>query len=181
MKHSLCLLFLLAIATPLTPLFASDEGGDGAYIPSYQELVREGYGPRFTPVLAPVKNAPKPTQAYYGNGYTIYYGYTVVPVRVGYDNANLDYAFGYPIEYFRQMMPTSITETNLNRYAVEMSTPYYDTNGYGPGTYVAKAPADHSNAVTTVQSTARTTTTTTPSTPSNGANPLPAIGEKPSH
>jgi hypothetical protein len=165
-------LFALALLATAAPLFANDDGGDGPVIPDYQTLVREGYGPRHDVIrLYPIlQAAPKPTQAYYTKGYTIYYGYTAVPMRRGELSAL--YAFGYPVEYFKQMMPTSVSETNLERYAVELPNSQY-TGDYSPGNFVARAQAaQRPNAVTTVT---RTTTTTT----TNGTNPLPAIGEKP--
>ena len=150
-------------------MFANDERGDIAYIPDYRELVREGYGPRehieaFRPAM---RTESKPTQAYYGKGYTIYYGYTAVPTRM--IDTKMLYAFGYPVEFFNR---ATNSETNLDRYAMEVITPY---SNYGPGTFVAQSQTTRAGPTTTVQRT-RTSTST-----ANGANPLPAIGEKPSH
>ncbi len=169
--------FLLAsfVLVCAAPVFANDDGGDGATIPDYQTLVREGYGPRTdirveidgNPALRPI---PKPTQAYYGNGYTIYYSYTAVQPR-NWDSRAL-YAFGYPADYFRKLMPKTVTDTNLDRYAVELSGQYPN---YEPGEFQARARASHANAVTTVQ------TVKTNAAPANGTSSLPAIGEKPAH
>lgn len=172
MKRSLSFLFLLALATPL---FAHDDGGDPAYIPDYKELVREGYGPHYSERIdyyspAWVRAVPKPTQAYYGKGFTIYYGYK--PVLVAEKEENTVYAFGYPISFFRNLARGSLNETNLNQYAVAVWK-----NGYEPGSYVAQRPAAHANAVTSVQSTTTTAPTSTIAPPAA----LPAIGEKPSH
>jgi hypothetical protein len=171
MKRTL-LAFLLTLI--VIPLLAQDEGGDGATIPNYRELVREGYGPRSEQRIDYIEfgygtvAVPKPTQAYYGKGFTIYYGYTAVPVPKG--QADSLYAFGYPIEYFRKMLPSSVADVNLNHYAVEVRKSLY---GYGPGDYVAQQAVRP--AVTQVQPVP-TTTTATPA----GAGQLPAIGEKPS-
>ncbi len=172
MKRLLIALLLLVSGALL---FAQDDGGDPGYIPNYRELVREGYGPRhedredyYLRLGYGFAMAPKPTQAYYGKGYTIYYGYTAVPVLQG--QANSVYAFGYPLEYFRHLMPGSVDGLNLSNYAVEVRN-----NTYGPGDYVAQNRARHGEAVTTVQKVQTTTTTATAS----GTNPLPPIGEKP--
>jgi hypothetical protein len=174
MKQFLFALFLLVNAAPL---FANDEDGDIAYIPSYQELVREGYGPRDhrqderyrQGYNLPVTGmAPKPTLAYYGKGYTVYYGYTAVQAH--FWDPNLSYAFGRPLDYFRNMMPDSITDTDLDHYAVSVPTQH---GLYGPGDFVANAQASHVNAISTVQ------TTKASANGANSANPLPAIGEKP--
>jgi len=164
MKRFLPALFLLVLAGPL---FANDDGSDPGYIPSYQELVREGYGPRSTTITtvdynnpAFLKVMPKPTQAYYGRGFTIYYGFT--PVQVWQGEAQATYAFGLPLEYFRQLMPQGVDATNLGHYALEVRK-----NSFQPGAYVAQQPA-HPAAVTPVHATAAPAT-------------LPAIGEKPAH
>jgi hypothetical protein len=185
MKRFLPVLLLLLMGAPL---FASDEDGDPGYIPSFAELVREGYGPSYRnrsdmydrpgygyyPLLHyGVTTAPMPTQAYYGKGYTIYYGYTPVPVWRG-SPAEQGYAFGYPAEYFRRLLPDSLEGVDLKHYAIEVHN-----SMYGPGDYVAQNGGHRSDAVTTVQRVTTTTTTTT--APSNGTNPLPAIGEKPVH
>jgi len=164
MKQSLLVLFLLAAAAPL---FANDEGGDGPYIPDYRELVREGYVLR--PVEPVVAAVPKPTQAFYGNGYIIYYGYQAVPVHTF--NASFLYAFGHPVQYFNRLNPIAGDNLNLNDYAVASGNPY---NIYGPGTFVAQARQQQlrASATTVVQ---KTTTKAT----SNGSPQLPAIGEKP--
>ena len=160
------------------PLFAGEPVGDPGYMPSYQELVREGYGPRheereeredyFLRLRYGYTTAPKPTQAYYGKGYTIYYGYATVLVPPW--QANTTYAFGYPLEYFRSQMPKSVDGVDLAKYALEVRN-----NMYGTGDYVAQRREHRGDAVTTVQSVKTTTTT------SNGTNPLPAVGEKPAH
>jgi hypothetical protein len=176
MKRLLFALFLLGCAGPL---FASDEGGDPGYIPDYQELVREGYGPRSTTTTTHVEYnnpiflelVPKPTQAYYGRGYTIYYGFTAVPVWQRGESNN--YAFGYPLAYFKNLMPQGVDSTDLSHYAMRVPT-----NSFQAGTYVAQRPIAHPAAVTTVQSVTTTPTTTAPAT--RNAT-LPAIGEKPAH
>jgi hypothetical protein len=173
MKRFLSALFLLALTAPL---FANDDGGDPAYIPDYKELVREGYGPRYSERIdyySPgfIKAVPKPTQAYYGKGFTIYYGYQ--PVRVLQREEGTLYAFGYPLSYFQNLAKGSLNESNLNQYAVAVFK-----NGYQPGANVASSrQAYHGTAVTSVQST------TAPAPASTIAPPaaLPAIGEKPSH
>jgi hypothetical protein len=176
MKRLLFTLFLLGCAGPL---FANDDGADPGYIPDYQELVREGYGPHTTTTTTQVEysnpsfleTVPKPTQAYYGRGYTIYYGFTAVPVWQR--NEFNTYAFGYPLAYFKSLMPQGVDSTNLSRYAMRVPT-----NSFEPGTYVAQRPIAHPAAVTTVQSV---TTTPTTATPATGNATLPAIGEKPAH
>ncbi|MGA3171455.1 MAG: hypothetical protein ABSE62_10620 [Chthoniobacteraceae bacterium] len=164
MKQSLLVLFLLAAAAPL---FANDEGGDGAYIPDYRELVREGYVIR--PIEPAIIAAPKPTQAYYGNGYIIYYGYQAVPVHTF--NANFLYAFGHPTQYFSHLNPIAGDSANLNDYAVANGNPF---SAYGPGNFIAQARQRQvrAGAISVVQ---KTTTKAT----SNGSPQLPAIGEKP--
>jgi hypothetical protein len=178
MKRLLPTLFLLVTAVPLVPLFAADDGGDGAVIPDYQELVREGYGPResdqvrvdyYSPEF--VKALAKPTQAYYGKGYTIYYGYTTVIVA---DRANnTEFAFGHPLAYYKNLMPRSLDQTDLSRYALEVRT----EGNTEPGEYVAQRPTNR-NAVTTVQNVtpAAKATAAAPA-----ANPLPPVAEKLSH
>jgi len=182
MKQFLFALFLLVNAAPL---FANDEGDEIAYIPSYQELVREGYGPRNHDYRDQYRDqnreqylgwamstAPKPTQAYYGRGYTVYYGYTPVPVRV-MDN-NMLYAFGNSVEYYRKMMPASVTETNLSRYAVAV------TNNYGYyGRNAVAARVQNANATTVVQSAAASPAPVVAKAVTSGTTALPAIGEKP--
>jgi len=162
MKQIVFGLFLLAL---VAPAFANDEGGDIAYIPDYQELVREGYGPRHEHARqAQQEQAPKPTQAFYGKGFTIYYGYTAVKAH-GWNPAS-QYAFGYPLEFFRQMMPISGANVNLNNYAVALGN---TSSLYGPGDFVAEAKREREQATTRVQSAAN---------PANGTENLPAIGEK---
>ena len=169
MKHSLLALFLVVSAAPL---FANDQDGEIAFIPSYRELVREGYGPREQPFRPVVSVAPKPTQAFYGQGYIVYYGYTAMPVRAG--DGNTLYAFGSPVEYFRRMMPASDTDTNLNRYAVAVSN-----GNYNYGNAVAQGRDRRAEATTVVKST----TVATP--PVAAAKPAPAggaaVGEKSTH
>jgi hypothetical protein len=163
MKRFLFPLFLLSVGRVA---FANDDGSDPGYIPDYQQLVREGYGPKHTTVTTEVdyynpaflKVMPKPTQAYYGKGFTIYYGFT--PVEVWQKEAQTTYAFGYPLEYFRQLMPQGVDSTSLNHYVLEVRH-----NNFEPGTYVAKQQG-HPAAVTTVHAVAAPAA-------------LPAIGEKP--
>jgi hypothetical protein len=165
MKSLILAFFLTA---NVLPLLANDEGGTPGYIPDYETLVREGYGVRvradyradYYGVDSRQIVAPMPTQAFYMKGQTIYYGYK--PVAVGSEYRNTVYAFGYPSDYFRQMMPASAIAVNLSHYAVAVANHYGD---YGPGDFVARAKAEHENAVTTVQTTRVTT--------------LPAIGEGP--
>jgi len=196
------LLIALSFLTVAGPLIAADEDGDPGFIPSYQELVREGYGPRdggyaregygesdresrqdyYLRLGVNYQMAPKPTQAYYANGYTVYYGYTTV--------ANLPqqpvYAFGYPVDYFRHMLPDSLDGVDLSRYAVQV--PKYASRSVAN---VAQNPARHAEAITTVQSVTPVTpvaatssapaaaSTNTATAPTQGTNPLPAVGEKP--
>ena len=123
MKHFLLPLFLLASAAPL---LANDVDGDYAYMPRYQELVREGYGPRRDMMVilnqqpSGLRAVPKPTQAYYMKGQAVYYGYT--PVVTSAVNQHALYAFGYPVDYFQRMMLASGAETNLDRYTVAVAT-----------------------------------------------------------
>jgi hypothetical protein len=156
MKHLLPALFLLITAAPL---LANDEGGDGAYIPSYQELVREGYGPRdravnedpnagnYLALNYGVRAAPKPTQAYYGRGYVVYYGYQMVRMYVR-DEEDSQYAFGHPISYYRQLLPQNVNEDDIGNVAVEVRNSRY----YAPGDYVAQRHYP-TNYTTTVQRT----------------------------
>jgi hypothetical protein len=186
MKHLLPALFLLITAAPL---LANDDGGDGAYIPSYPELVREGYAPRehtyqyqnegyYVALNTGFHMAPKPTQAYYGRGYVIYYGYQMTPVFSGHEDTI--YAFGHPLTYFRQLLPPNVDESNISDVAVEVR----HTSYYQPGDYVAQRHY-RSNEITTVEAVkpaarpAFKTTINPTITPSS--NTLPAIGEKPSH
>ena len=180
MKRLLSVFILLVTAAPL---FAHDEGGDGAEIPSYQELVREGFGPRQgqgylqveTTRWLPNQMAPKPTQAYYANGYAIYYGYTAVPTI----DPRQSYAFGYSLDFFRHLMPASNTGVNLSHYAVEVNS---QTSPYGPGDAVAQGRNTGGNAISTVQSVAvKPAPVAAATTPLNGTATLPAIGEKPAH
>jgi hypothetical protein len=183
MKRLLPALFLLITAAPI---IAQDEGGDGAYIPSYAELVREGYGPRehyydrygdygyYLPLNYGYHLAPKPTQAYYGRGYVIYYGYQMLPV--GGDQEESLYAFGHPASYYRQLLPPNIDASNVSDVAVEVR----NNSSYQPGSYVAQRRVQ-TRAITTVQ---RTTTVTRPAfktAVSPNAGNLPAVGEKPAH
>ena len=145
------------------PLFAGETDGDPGYMPDYQELVREGYGPRhenredtYLRLGYGYTMAPKPTQAYFGKGYTIYYGYTTVAVRNGQTDSV--YAFGHPLEYFRRLMPDSMEDLDLSNYAVEVRH-----SGYGTGDVVSQSRSHRGNAVTTVQSV-----TTTKAAPANG-------------
>jgi hypothetical protein len=190
MKHLLPALFLLITAAPL---LANDEGGDGAYIPSYRELVREGYGPQqryedendgrnqgyYLSLNYGVHTAPKPTQAYYGRGYVVYYGYQMIPVVAGEENCV--YAFGHPVAYYRQLLPQNVSSEDIGNVAVEVRNSRY----YAPGDYVAQRryPA---NTITTVTHTATTVRVATGKPTfktgvSPTSNPLPAIGEKPAH
>jgi len=165
MKRFLFALFLLVSAGAL---FANDEGADPGYIPDYQTLVREGYGPRSTTTRIEYDNPeflqvlPKPTQAYYGRGFTIYYGFE--PIVLWQKYAQTTYAFGHPLAYFKQMMPQGLDDTNLSHYALEVPK-----NNFEPGTYVAQRQPQHPAATTTVQKVSTATAT------------LPAIGEKPTH
>src|SRR5258708_6424835 len=107
MKRTFTTLALLVFAGSLAPLFAGDEGGDGAYIPEYKELIREGFGPQRSVQVNYysarfVHAVPKPTEAYYGKGYVVYYGYTPVPVFER-DEASL-FAFGHPLSYYQGLM-----------------------------------------------------------------------------
>ncbi len=187
------LFFALFLLINGAPLFAGEPVGDPSYIPSYQELVREGYGGGYgsgydghgrygsrydererTDYYLRLRYgyiaAPKPTQAYYGKGYTIYYAYTTVLVPPWQTNAAS--AFGHSVDYFRRLLPAGGEGVDLSNYAVEVRN-----NTYAPGDYVAQRTEHRGDAVTTVQSVKTTTTTTT----SNGTNPLPAVGEKPAH
>lgn len=171
MKHLLFPLFLL-MAAGIAPLFAFDDGGDGTSIPDYRELVREGYGPRRIDrdrdedsyrVHVGVEVRPVPTQAYYANGYTIFYGYRAVPERVG--SINTVYAFGYPADFYRHLMPADMP--NLDRYVLSLART--------GGNSAAKAqPVHHADAISTVQST-------TAPPPAKGVKAQPAVVEKPAH
>jgi hypothetical protein len=170
-------LFVFCLLLGAAPLLANDEGGDGAYIPSYQELVREGYGAgATTELIRPDPNFVAPTQAYYGEGYVIYYGYTVVRT---WGDPSTTYVFGHPLEYYRQMMATAgVNETNLNRYALEVRTTNSD---YGPTDMVAKAREEAAQRAAGASVVQTNTVTPVKPTTSNGTAPLPAIGEKLSH
>jgi hypothetical protein len=63
---------------------------------------------------------PKPTQAFYGKGYTVYYGFTQVEYRL---DSHFVYAFGYPSDHYRQMITTPLDDTNLTRYAIVVTNP----------------------------------------------------------
>lgn len=153
MKHLLLALLLLGNAAPL---LANDEGGDGAYVPSSGELIRLGYNNsgqyaeydgrgyargsssvygfpqtygNFRPNIG-YATVPKPTQAYYRKGYTVYYGYT--PVRVWIADANNTYAFGHPLAYFHQFLPGDPEHVDFSNYAVLVRH-----NQLSPGDYVA--------------------------------------------
>jgi hypothetical protein len=188
MKRLFLAFFLLVNATPL---FA-DEAADGTVIPDYQELVREGYGPRhdyndrdgyYLHLGYGYAAAPKPTQAYYGKGFTVYYGYT--PVYLPWGDANTSYAayaFGHPLEYYRRLIPGSVEGVDLNSYIAEVRT-----SVYAPGEAVADSRSHRGNAVTTVQKVSANTTAaaTTGATKaaasktaaSNQSKTLPVIGE----
>ena len=145
-------LLLAALVTLTAPLFANDEGGDGAYIPPIAELMHEGYGSPMivdpydlnnavnSVMLESRKVGAKPTQAYYDaeRHRTIYYGFKPVPLyRV--DPSTL-YAFGYPLDFFRALLPPSIESTNLETAAVAV----YNSRVYShdePVTAVHKVPA----------------------------------------
>jgi hypothetical protein len=145
MKRFLPILVLLAMAGAL---IARDEGGDGDIIPDYQELVREGYGPHhdysfrgYYPMVNTTEvMVPMPTQAYYGRGYTIYYGFT--PLRAHPWETSMIYAFGYSADFYRRIMPESLTNVNLDRYSVSV----IDQKVY----------KQHGEPITTVQPTAST-------------------------
>ena len=172
------LFFASLLLLNAAPLFANDEGGGGTFIPDYQELVREGYGPRHLDRerddregdgylrRAPFVSIPKPTQAFYANGYTIYYGYTAA-IRNG--DVNALYAFGYPVDYFRHMMPPSVTDTNLTNYAVAVDNP--KSNGTLHRDEDLKPSKSHGEPVTTVQSVA-------PSTPAASGTSAAASGAR---
>jgi hypothetical protein len=174
MKRLLFALFLLVSAGSL---FANDEGADPGYIPDYQTLVREGYGPRTTVTRVEYDNPeflevlPKPTQAYYGRGYTIYYGFT--PIVLWQKYAQTTFAFGHTLAYFRQLMPQGLDETNLSHYALEVPK-----NNFEPGTYIAGQPVEQPATVTAVQ---KINTNAATASPATGTATLPAIGEKPAH
>ncbi len=180
---------------------ALDEGGDGAYIPNYDELQREGYGGDYRHA---VTDAAKPTQAYHLKGVTIYYGYTPVHVHRDYEyggDARENYAFGYPETYFREKMPTSVTSANLNNYAVAVNDPITRTPGdffnTNPDRNTAitfvkpvkpKTPVENIAATKSEKKTGKTPAialratapVTNPATiPAAGTATLPAIGEPP--
>jgi hypothetical protein len=179
MKKIFITLALLLLAGFAAPLFASDDGGDGAYIPDYKELVREGYSHRVVEVdyNSPrfVKAMAKPTQAYYGKGYVVYYGYTVVPIWER--DASAQYAFGHPLAYYQGLMANSGKPTNLSEYAVEVRN-----SNYQPGSEVADRPSFRATPVTQIQSIqASAARSTTPATNAVAIKPakgvLPPIGE----
>ena len=154
MKGLILALFLLGSAIPV---LARDEGGDGVVIPSFQELVREGFGPHISErptIIIPTVTliaAPKPTQAYYMKERTVYYGF--VPLAVRSTNTSTIYAFGYPLDFYRKLMPPSITDINLSRYSVSVPT-----NNARPVTPV------HPPAISTVKKVTSATTTVAPAT-----------------
>ena len=154
MKRILPALLLLACATPL---FATDEGGDPGYIPDYQELVREGYGPhherdaQYRPIYN-IEAVPKPTQAFYMHGTTVYYGFTAIPERTG--AIGVHYAFGYPLDFYSQLMPASLTQTHLNRVAIAVTD---NGNGVRSSDAEDQVRKGRGEAITTVQSTAVST------------------------
>jgi hypothetical protein len=184
MKHLLPALFLLITAAPL---FANDDDSDGAVIPSYQELVHEGYGPRheyaedrmadyYVALNYGLHAAPIPTQAYYGRGYVVYYGYQIQPMVAGQENTT--YAFGHPVSYYRQLLPKGVDQSNINQVAVEVRQNSFSQ----PGDYVAQRHYYRTTTVTSVKPTARPAfkTQALPNA-APASNTLPAIGEKPSH
>jgi hypothetical protein len=186
MKH---LLFPLCLLVSVTPLLAHDEGGDGAVIPSYQELIREGYGPRnydgdelYRRSYLPARETAKPTQAFYGPGYVVYYGYT--PVRL-YD-AGKAYAFGYPTEFYTNLMSHSVNELNLNRYAVAVGGRNSSNRNRNrdhvthPGTAVT-AVVSTSATGTQASPTATVPTATTGTAPAAKAAAAPVAGDKAAH
>jgi len=160
MKRLLLCVALLAGA--FSPVFAHDDGGDPTYIPDYQQLVREGYGPRhddrYEAYRLGFAMRPMPTQAYYLNGSTLFYGYKAVPERIGVANAL--YAFGYPADFYHHLMPVAVP--NLDRIVVALHESRFEA--------VAKAQPPHTNTISTVQST----------TPAKAAA-LSPIGEKSAH
>jgi hypothetical protein len=166
MKHALIPLFLLVAFA--FPLFAHDEDGDRSYIPDYQELVREGYGPRRDSrddyLRIGYEMRPMPTQSFYAKGYTIFYGYKMVAGRVG--GADGLYAFGYPADFYHHL-GRPVSGANLDRYVVALTTPKR-----AAATTAATAQQTHWGAVSTVKATAN-------AVPVKKAAPLPAIGEKP--
>jgi hypothetical protein len=181
-------LFAFFLLVSGLPLFASDDGGDPNNLPSYGELVREGYGPRapqaneqvnyYSPAF--LHEVPKPTQAYYMKGATIYYGYQTVPVWERDENSV--FAFGHPLSYFHRLMQTSATDTDLSRYVLEVKKNNTDI-GVAEGSYAAQIPIVHHRAVTRVQTVttpARTAVATSaPNFRTSGV--LPPIAEKPSN
>lgn len=162
MKQILFSLALLAAVASPGLLFGGDNGGDGAYIPSYQELVREGYGSRHDTRDGYHRTSyvmrALPTQAYYSHGYTVFYGYTAVREHTAAGQSV--YAFGYPADFYTRLMPEQ--NTNLDRLVVQLSR---------AGNYrVARAQPARGEAVSTVESTAG----------ASGTTALSAVAEKPS-
>lgn len=141
---------LLALASIATPLFANDAGADGVTIPPIGELIREGYGPPVVQtndisglMFEARRTAAKPTQAYRDTQHhcTIYYGFKAVPVnRIDTSEA---FAFGYPLDFFQKLIPSSMDQTCLDTLAVAV----YDNSGRAHHVTVSTS---HGQPVTTV-------------------------------
>ncbi|HEX4085964.1 MAG TPA: hypothetical protein VHY22_13705 [Chthoniobacteraceae bacterium] len=138
----------LALASITAPLFAHDSEGDGVTIPPIAELMREGYGPvierreDFNLLLGGPTIMAKPTQAYRDDTRhrTIYYGFR--PVALNRINASEQYAFGYPLDFFKNLIPNTPSPVSLDTLAVAV--------------YDSPARAEHRTATTTSHSTVTT-------------------------
>ena len=163
MKQFFPLLLLLALPAAV---LARDEGGDGAYIPSRAELARDGYYVHHSDTYAyynaiPESASAKPTQAYYTKGSTIYYGFVPYSPH-GYYAARTPYAFGYPIDFYQQMVAGSRDAAGLNHLVVALNHP----SPHSATTQVAATAQSHPAhpGVTTVSRTQ--------------GSPLPPVAEK---
>ena len=124
----------------------------------------------------PLRQAPKPTQAFYGPGYIVYYGYITVPVYEPGSN----YSFGYPLEFYRKLMPASVTDVNMDRYAVAVGTQknYHRAAVQGESRH---KPAVTSVVPASAPAQANPDAATTGTTPGRKAIPTPAAGNKAGH
>jgi len=166
MKRIFAALIPAVLLVGAPALRAFDDGGDGAFIPSYRELQREGY-------TSDRSEQPdtKPTQAFHMNGVTIYYGYTPLPVNQRYfADERQNYAFGYPVSYFKERMSNSVMSANIDRYALAVDEPA-QTSGEGD----FNANGGHDTAITYVKpAKQKTSVENIAATQSAGKTPKPA-------
>jgi len=83
-------------------------------------------------------------------GYTIYYGYQAIPVTQFQENTM--YAFGYPVAYFRHLLPDKVDSVDLSRYATQAPRNDYDKDEYADRT-PASTNMMHEAAVSRVEPT----------------------------